>query len=140
MLRNSTLQCLFNLRGFTEYFLKGSYDKDLQTKHKGVAEQFASLLKKLRKHKGKPSSGSGESTYSLKRAIEKYNPTFSGYDQQDAQELLKAVLEGINEDCNRVRKKPPYKELKIDSKITIQLNVTDFIMLHLLMHIGCYVE
>lgn len=45
---------------------------------------------------------------------------FSGYDQHDAQELLKAVLEGINDDVNRVTKKPPYKELKIDPKKTLQ--------------------
>lgn len=119
------MSCVFNLRGFPDYFLRGLYEKDLQPKHKGVAEQFASLLKKIRKHKGRPSH-SGESTYALKRAIEKYNSTFSGYDQQDAQELLKALLEGINEDCNRVRKKPPYKELKIESKLTIQQNVTSF--------------
>jgi Ubiquitin C-terminal hydrolase len=45
---------------------------------------------------------------------------FSGYDQHDAQELLKAVLEGINDDLNRVKTKPPYKELKIDPKKTLQ--------------------
>ena len=76
----------------------------------------------MRNHRGKPSS-SGESTYSLKRAIERVSSTFSGYAQQDAQELLKAVLEGINEDCNRVGKKPAYKELKIDEKLSKQDNV-----------------
>jgi ubiquitin carboxyl-terminal hydrolase 4/11/15 len=102
--------------------LNGKYKKDLQPKEKGLAEQFTSLLKKIRSHQGKPSS-SGESTYSLKRAIEKVSPTFSGYDQQDAQELLKAVLEGINEDCNRIDKKPQYRELKIDDKWSKQQNV-----------------
>ena len=116
------MQCLFNLKGFTDYFINGGYKKDLQPKEKDLAEQFAGLLKKIRSHKGGPSS-SGESTYSLKRAIEKVSSTFSGYDQQDAQELLKAVLEGINEDCNRVGKKPPYKELKIDENRSKQENV-----------------
>lgn len=83
------------------------------------------MIKKIRSHKGKPSN-SGESTYNLKRSIERVCSTFSGYDQQDAQELLKAVLEGINEDCNRVHKKPAYKELKIDDKRSIQQNVTVF--------------
>ena len=105
--------------------MKGLYDKDLQSKQKGVAEQFAAILSKIRSHKGYPKS-IGESTYALKRAIGKYNSTFNGYEQQDAQELLKAVLEGINEDCNRVTKKPPYKELKIESKYSIQQNVTPF--------------
>ncbi len=102
--------------------MRGLYDKDLQPKQKGVAEQFAGLLSKIRSHKGRPSS-IGESTYALRRAIGKFNSTFNGYDQQDAQELLKAVLEGINEDCNRVTKKPQYKELKIESKCSIQQNV-----------------
>ena len=76
----------------------------------------------MRKHKGRPSS-LGESTHTLKRAIGKFNSTFNGYDQQDAQELLKAVLEGINEDCNRVVTKPKYKELKIEAGYSIQQNV-----------------
>ena len=45
---------------------------------------------------------------------------FSGYEQQDAQEFLKAMLENINDDLNRVRTKQPYRELKIDSRKTIQ--------------------
>ena len=51
---------------------------------------------------------------------ERVAPMFSGYEQQDAQEFLKAMLEGINNDLNRVRTKQSYRELKIDSKKTIQ--------------------
>ena len=45
---------------------------------------------------------------------------FSGYSQHDAQEFLKAILEGINDDVNRVVTKPPYKGLTADPKRKIQ--------------------
>lgn len=45
---------------------------------------------------------------------------FSGYSQHDAQEFLKAILEGINDDVNRVVTKPAYKELTADPKRKIQ--------------------
>jgi ubiquitin C-terminal hydrolase len=54
---------------------------------------------------------------------------FSGYEQQDAQELLKTLLEGINDDLNRITKKPPYKELKIDPKKTLQDIVRLFVIM-----------
>ena len=81
---------------------------------------FGNLVEKIHRHTGPPSYYNGESTYELKRSLERIAPTFSGYDQQDAQEFLKALLEGINNDLNRVTKKPPYKELKIDPNKTIQ--------------------
>ena len=84
-----------------------------------MADAFADLLDKIRGHSGGPSNY-GESTYKIKSAIEKVNSMFSGYDQHDAQELLKAVLEGINDDLNRITKKPAYKELTIDPKKKLQ--------------------
>ena len=121
--RNSTLQCLFNVPGFASYFVGDKYKAKLSATHNDVAEQFALLLRKVRSHLGAPSPYSDVSTYGLKRAIQRVCPTFSGYDQQDAQELLKALLEGTNEDCNCVTKKPAYKELKIHKSKTVQQNV-----------------
>jgi len=45
---------------------------------------------------------------------------FAGYEQQDAQEFLKALLEGVNEDLNRVIGKQPYKELKAEPSRPLQ--------------------
>ena len=42
----------------------------------------------------------------LKQIIGKWNEQFAGYDQQDAQELLAFLLNGFNEDLNRVTSKP----------------------------------
>ena len=42
----------------------------------------------------------------LKQIIGKWNEQFAGLDQQDSQELLAFLLNGLNEDLNRVSTKP----------------------------------
>ena len=46
--------------------------------------------------------------------MSKVAPQFSGYGQQDAQEFLRFLLDGMHEELNRVTKKPPYKEMDFD--------------------------
>jgi ubiquitin C-terminal hydrolase len=121
---NSILQCLFNAPAFSDYFVKGAYSKEINKKNdKGLAKSFAELLGQIRSHSGSPSS-SAENTYLLKRRVEESNPMFEGYAQHDAQEFLKALLEGIHDDVNRVKKKPAYKELKADTKVPLQVTST----------------
>ena len=59
---------------------------------------------------------------------------FSGYEQHDAQEFLKALLEGINDDLSRVVTKPAYKELTADPKKNIQDIVSEAIKRDWLMN------
>jgi ubiquitin carboxyl-terminal hydrolase 4/11 len=47
----------------------------------------------------------------FKRAIGKYQPMFSGYNQHDSGELITFLLDGLHEDLNRIKKKP-YVETK----------------------------
>lgn len=42
----------------------------------------------------------------FKHALSKFAPSFSGYGQQDSQELLAFLLDGIHEDLNRIKSKP----------------------------------
>lgn len=42
----------------------------------------------------------------FKNLIGKYGPSFSGYGQQDSQEFLLFLLDGLQEDLNRIQKKP----------------------------------
>lgn len=42
----------------------------------------------------------------LKSQIQRFTPRFMGYSQQDAQEFLRYLLEGLHEDVNRVTIKP----------------------------------
>ncbi|CDQ96028.1 unnamed protein product [Oncorhynchus mykiss] len=46
----------------------------------------------------------------LRWTIAKYAPRFNGFQQQDSQELLAFLLDGLHEDLNRVHEKP-YVEL-----------------------------
>lgn len=48
-------------------------------------------------------------------AVSHIAPQFSGYGQQDAQEFLRFLLDGMHEEMNRMSKKPPYQELDFDS-------------------------
>lgn len=73
-----------------------------------------------------PTEGSGELTFAklqpeflyplalvfmFQTQVGRFAPQFSGYQQQDSQELLAFLLDGLHEDLNRVKKKP-YLELK----------------------------
>jgi ubiquitin carboxyl-terminal hydrolase 4/11/15 len=60
----------------------------------------------------------------FKGALARFATQFAGYQQQDSQELLAFLLDGLHEDLNRVKKKryievrpaplaPPFHEAKI---------------------------
>jgi ubiquitin carboxyl-terminal hydrolase 4/11/15 len=51
----------------------------------------------------------GQSSFAprqFKHTIGRYGPAFSGYGQQDSQEFLLFLLDGLQEDLNRIQKKP----------------------------------
>jgi ubiquitin C-terminal hydrolase len=50
----------------------------------------------------------------FKNTIGRFAPRFLGYAQQDAQEFLRYLLQGLHEDVNRVQRKPAPP--KIDEK------------------------
>lgn len=52
------------------------------------------------------SESSVVNTTALKSQIQRFAPRFMGYSQQDAQEFLRYLLEGLHEDVNRVTSKP----------------------------------
>ncbi|XP_074054032.1 ubiquitin carboxyl-terminal hydrolase 4 isoform X2 [Macrotis lagotis] len=108
---NSALQCLSNTAPLTEYFLKDEYEAEINRDNplgmKGeIAEAYAELIKQM---------WSGRNTQvaprMFKTQVGRFAPQFSGYQQQDSQELLAFLLDGLHEDLNRVKKKP-YLELK----------------------------
>eukprot|EP00644_Phytophthora_capsici_P001335 jgi/Phyca11/533060/estExt2_fgenesh1_pg.C_PHYCAscaffold_100047 len=95
----------------TRYFLSNQYKNDLNADNPlgtggNLACEYDALLKELW-------FGTVPSTSpaSLKRAISRFAPQFSGFQQHDAQELLAYIIDGLHEDLNRVKHKP-YTEVK----------------------------
>jgi ubiquitin carboxyl-terminal hydrolase 4/11/15 len=108
---NSAIQCLSHTEILTKHFLSNAFQKDLNTDNPlgtggNLASEYDSLMKELWFGASSNTVPSG-----LKRAISRFAPQFSGFQQHDAQELLAYLLDGLHEDLNRVKKKP-YIEAK----------------------------
>ena len=73
---------------------------------------FATVIKGLWKVNGRVVDPS-----SLKGAIQRFAPRFSGYNQEDSQEFLRYLLEGLHEDVNRVVTKPAPINTEIDGSL-----------------------
>lgn len=102
---NSALQSVRSVEELTRYFLANEHMKELNTEnplgHNGqVAKAYGNFL-----HKLYVSTGS-YAPRPFKDVIGRYAPSFSGYGQQDSQEFLGFLLDGLQEDLNRVGKKP----------------------------------
>lgn len=67
-----------------------------------VAKAYANLLSQIYSD---TSSGTFSPTQ-FKRVIARFAPSFSGYGQQDSQEFLLFLLDGLQEDLNRIKNKP----------------------------------
>ena len=71
--------------------------------HNGeVAKAYAGLVEKLLADDATSSFAPRQ----FKSVIGRYGPAFSGYGQQDSQEFLLFLLDGLQEDLNRIMKKP----------------------------------
>jgi hypothetical protein len=114
---NSALQCLSNAVPLTEYFLlekwKAELNEDNPLGMSGkVAEAYANLVSNLWKPNESRSSSFAPSHF--KGTIGRFNSTFRGYAQQDSQELLNFLLDGLHEDLNRIHKKPYTEKPELD--------------------------
>uniref|UniRef100_A0A7N8X161 Ubiquitin carboxyl-terminal hydrolase n=2 Tax=Mastacembelus armatus TaxID=205130 RepID=A0A7N8X161_9TELE len=103
---NSALQCLSNASPLTEYFLNDQYEAEINRENplgmRGeIAEAYADLVKQMWQ-----SRSSYVAPRTFKTQVGRFAPQFSGYQQQDSQELLAFLLDGLHEDLNRVKKKP----------------------------------
>ncbi|KAK4190445.1 UCH-domain-containing protein [Podospora australis] len=104
---NSALQCLRSVEELTKYFLTHEAQKEINPdnplSHNGeVAAAYGRLLDEIYRD---PTPNS-VAPRNFKSVCGRYAPAFSGYGQQDSQEFLGWLLDGLQEDLNRIKKKP----------------------------------
>ncbi|GAV29796.1 hypothetical protein PMKS-003300 [Pichia membranifaciens] len=123
---NSALQCLVHIPELNSYFLyhffENELNKDNPLGNKGkVAISFGSLVTSLfdTRFHGNQSSFSPKE---FKYTIGHFNSLFADYRQQDSQEFIAYLLDGLHEDLNRVLKKPYVEkpELEVGKEDSIE--------------------
>ena len=103
---NSGLQCLSNTYALSKYILDDYYLNDINRNNplgsKGeLVSEFAILIKEMWY-----GTSNCVSPWGLKRAFSDFAKQFIGFFQQDSQEMLSFLIDGIHEDLNRVQVKP----------------------------------
>ncbi|XAO22189.1 hypothetical protein I312_100956 [Cryptococcus bacillisporus CA1280] len=108
---NSTIQCLSATYPFSTFFLDGTFSRSINKENplgtKGeLAKAWAELLRVLWSEKYEFLS-----PMTFRKQITHFAPQFLGSDQHDSQEFLSFVLDGLHEDLNRIKRKPPPVEM-----------------------------
>lgn len=103
---NAALQCMSNTPELKDYFVSGVYKTEVNVSNPlgmggAMAKVFGELLTKLW-----TSGGGAWHPREFKTVLSRFSPQFIGYAQQDTQELLAFLLDGLHEDLNRIVKKP----------------------------------
>lgn len=103
---NAAIQCMSNTPPLTQYFIEDRYLQELNNSNPlgmqgEIAKSYGDLIKVMW-------SGTCSSVIPrpFKKAVGRFAPQFSGFQQQDCQELMSFLLDGLHEDLNRVIKKP----------------------------------
>lgn len=137
---NSALQCLSHVEVITEFFLSNRYVQDLNADNPlgtggNLATEYSDLLREL--YFG---TASHTAPSSLKRAISRFAPQFSGFQQHDSQELLAYLIDGLHEDLNRVKKKPYIETKESDGKTDDAIVAKEAWKRHLLRNDSIFVD
>jgi len=108
---NAALQVVSSTKILAQYFKLNCHLYELNRTNplgmKGhIAKRYGDLVREMWGAESKTIA-----PIKLRWTIGKYQPAFSSFQQQDSQELLAFLLDGLHEDLNRVTDKP-YVELK----------------------------
>jgi len=113
---NSTLQCLMQSPWLSDFFINGPWKEDINKdnalgKNGRVAEQYGELVRAAFSNDYRVVA-----PREFKRVIGEFAPQFMGYQQQDSQELLAFLLDGLHEDLNRIKVKPYIENKESDGR------------------------
>ncbi|PVH82524.1 UCH-domain-containing protein [Cadophora sp. DSE1049] len=104
---NSALQCVRSVEELTKYFLSGCAMLELNPDNAlGNNGEVASAYERLLQEIYRDPTPNCIAPRNFKAVIGKYRAQFAGYGQQDSQEFLGFLLDGLQEDLSRVKKKP----------------------------------
>ena len=106
---NAALQCLSNTPALTRYFLRNIHLYELNPTnpmgfHGLVALRYAELIKMVWNSESPNLNRKRLSPSTIRNLITKTWQQFGDQDQQDAQELMTFLLDGLHEDLNRKRR------------------------------------
>ncbi|AMD19586.1 HCL565Wp [Eremothecium sinecaudum] len=118
---NAALQCLVHIPEFRDYFLYDAYEKEINSDnplgYKGhIALAVANLIHSLFDLRRNVSIYSPRN---FKTTISHLNSLFAGYQQQDSQEFLAFLLDGLHEDLNRIKEKPYVEKPELNTEDNI---------------------
>eukprot|EP00981_Chlorochromonas_danica_P005532 scaffold1127_cov186-Ochromonas_danica.AAC.12 len=110
---NSTLQCLLHIEPLVSYFLQGKMESDINPgspKRGMIAASFYHLIQDI--YQGK--SGCAIAPVNFQRVVSMFAPYLMDFQQQDSQEFLRFILDGMSEDLCR-RRSPNQQGVHSDS-------------------------
>ncbi|KAJ5179920.1 hypothetical protein N7492_003130 [Penicillium capsulatum] len=104
---NAATQCVRAIEELSIYFLQNAHKTDLNFQNPlgyngELAKAYSNLLHNI--YREPPPSCYTPSQF--RSRVGRCNPTMSGWEQQDSQEFLLFLLDGLSEDLNRILKKP----------------------------------
>ena len=113
---NTALQCLNCCWELTNFFLKNKFEEKINKEnplgYKGIiCQAYSNLIRHLWNGVGRVYN-----PIIFFLLIGNINATFSGKNQQDAQEFLNFLIDGLHEDLNLVKNKPIIQEEKIKNE------------------------
>lgn len=124
---NSIVQCLSNTVLLRDYLVSKKFVRELRPESRGdLIRSFSDLLTEI---------WQGEqpvvNTTAFKSQVQRFAPRFMGYNQQDAQEFLRYLLEGLHQDVNQAHRRSQRSVIELPDDIPLPLKAIESWKLYL---------